>query len=130
MSRSLQSYCELLHSALEELASRQKKSPRYDELLVQQHHHMIAEWIQQHHHQTHNDHMRVLALDECHTAAVEICGYGWGNPRQPPELELENYRESQTSDRVWDCISGEMLLSPYQNAHSSSTMKLVDYLQA
>ena len=50
--------------------------------------------------------------------------------RQRREVEVENYRESQTYYGALDCISGEMLLSPYQNPNSSSTIKFVEYLQA
>ncbi len=35
-------------------------------------------------------------LDECHVCAGDICGYGWGDRLKRREVEVDNYRDSQT----------------------------------
>ena len=91
---------------------------------------MIADWLKAHHQDISKGKIRVLALDECHVQAGDICGYRWGNRQQRREVSVDNYRDSQTDHGAWDCISGEVILKPCQTANSASSIEFVKYLQA
>ena len=91
---------------------------------------MIADWLQEHSKDISIGKIRVLALDECHLTGGDICGRGWGNRQHRREVEMDNYRASQTYYGAIDCISGEMFLSSYRTANSSSTIEFVRHIQA
>ena len=91
---------------------------------------MIADWLKAHQEDICEGKIRVLALDECHAQAGDICGYGWGDSQQRREVTVDNYRDSQTYYGALDCISGEIFLRPYQTANSSSTIEFIKHLQA
>ena len=90
---------------------------------------MIADWLQEHLLDIQEGKIRVLAVDECHLLAGDICGRGWGNRQHRREVKMDNYRASQTYYGALDCISGEMLLSSYSTANSNSTIKFVKQIQ-
>lgn len=72
--------------------------------MVQEHNQVIANWLKTHQEDIKSGKIRVLALDECHTQAGDICGYGWGNRQQRREVNVDNYRDSQTYYGALDCI--------------------------
>ena len=49
--------------------------------------------------------IKVFALDECHAKASDICSYGWANRQERFEVEMDNYRDSQTYFGALDCLS-------------------------
>lgn len=91
---------------------------------------MISDWLEHNHEQIQNGKIRVFAVDECHVCAGDICGYGWGDRKQRREVDVDNYRDSQTYYGALDCISGEVILSPHKTANSSSTIDFIKHLQA
>ncbi len=91
---------------------------------------MIADWLQEHSLDMREGKIRVLAVDECHLLAGDICGRGWGNRQQRREVEMDNYRTSQTYYGALDCISGEMFLNSYSTANSNSTIEFIKQIQA
>lgn len=90
---------------------------------------MISDWLEQNHSEISQGLIRVFALDECHLCAGDICGYGWGARQKRREVEVDNYRDSQTYYGALDCLSGQLILRPYQRANSSSTIDFVKHLQ-
>ena len=91
---------------------------------------MISDWLKVHQEDISNGKIRVLAVDECHVQAGDICGYGWGDRITRREVIVDNYRDSQTYYGTLDCISGEVLLKFFQTANSASTIEFVKHLQA
>lgn len=91
---------------------------------------MISDWLKAHQEDIFEGKIRVLALDECHTQAGDICGYGWGSRQQRREVSVDNYRDSQTYYGALDCISGEVILKPCQTANSASTIEFIQHLQS
>ncbi|WP_287525763.1 transposase [Okeania sp. SIO2C2] len=73
--------------------------------------------------------MRVFALDECDVCAEDICGYGWGDRLERREVEVDNYRDSQTYYGALDCQSEEVILSAYQTANTEATIDFVKHLR-
>lgn len=65
---------------------------------------MIADWLKEHSLLIQEGKIRVLAVDECHLLAGDICGRGWGNRQQRREVEMNNYRDSQTYYGTLDCL--------------------------
>ena len=98
--------------------------------MVQEHNQIITEWLRIHEQEITEGKIRVLAVDECHVQAGEICGYGWGDRQQRREVNVKNYRDSQTYYGALDCLTGEVMLLPAQTANTASTIKFVEYLQA
>lgn len=98
--------------------------------MVQEHNQIITEWLRIHEQEINEGKLRVLAVDECHVQAGEICGYGWGNRQQRREVNVKNYRDSQTYYGALDCLSGELILLPAQTANTASTIKFIEHLQA
>ena len=74
--------------------------------------------------------IKVFVEDESHLKAGDICGYGWGDKKQRRDVDVENYRESQTYYGAVNCISGEMFIDSQKTANTSSTIKFVEYLQS
>ena len=91
---------------------------------------MIADWLREHSKDISVGKIRVLALDECHLQGGDICGRGWGDRQRRREVEMDNYRASQTYYGAIDCISGEMFLSTSRTANSTSTIEFVQQIQA
>ncbi|AFY69204.1 transposase [Thalassoporum mexicanum PCC 7367] len=89
---------------------------------------MINNWLKSHQPEIQNGQIRVFALDECHTRAGDICGYGWGDRQQRLEVKVDNYRDSQTYFGALDCLNGDLILQSYQSANSSSTIEFVKHL--
>ena len=98
--------------------------------MVQNQNQTIARWLQEHLTDIQEGKIKVLAVDECHLLAGDICGRGWGNRQHRREVEMDNYRASQTYYGALDCISGEMFLSSCSTANSSSTIEFVKQIQA
>ncbi len=92
----------------------------HDEWVVQQQNQMINDWLKQNQGEIENGSIRVFALDECHVCAGDICGYGWGDRQERREVEVDNYRNSQTYYGAAYCHSGEVILSAYQTANTPS----------
>ena len=98
--------------------------------MVQNQNQTIARWLQEHLTDIQEGKIKVLAVDECHLLAGDICGRGWGNRQHRREVEIDNYRASQTYYGALDCISSEMFLSSCSTANSSSTIEFVKQIQA
>lgn len=83
--------------------------------MVQEHNQIITQWLQTHQQEIMEGKIRVLAVDECHVQAGEICGYGWGDRQQRREVNVNNYRDSQTYYGALDCLTGEVILQESAN---------------
>lgn len=91
---------------------------------------IIADWLLEHQQEIEQGKIKVFVEDESHLKAGDICGYGWGDKKQRRDVEVENYRESQTYYGAVDCLSGQMFVDSQTTANTSSTIKFVKYLQA
>ena len=91
---------------------------------------MIAEWLAKYRNAIEIGEIRVFAIDECHLKGGDICGYGWGNRQERREVEVENYRDSQTYFGAVDCLNGEVVLAAAERANSDSTIEFIQQLQA
>lgn len=91
---------------------------------------MISDWLEHNREEIQNGKIRVFAVDECHVCAGDICGYGWGDRKERREVDVDNYRDSQTYYGALDCVSGEVILSAYKTANSSSTIDFIQHLQS
>ncbi|MEO0354288.1 MAG: hypothetical protein AAF268_05645, partial [Cyanobacteria bacterium P01_A01_bin.3] len=58
----------------DELASRSKKSPKYDESMVQQYNQRIAAWLKPYRAAIRAGQVRVFAVDECHLNGGDSSG--------------------------------------------------------
>ncbi len=91
---------------------------------------MIADWLAVHQVELQTGRIRVFAVDECHLKGGDICGYGWGNRHQRREVEVSNYRDSQTYFGAVDCLNGDCVVSAAKTANSASTIDFIQRLQA
>ena len=91
---------------------------------------MIAEWLAKYRNAIEIGEIRVFAIDECHLKGGDICGYGWGNRQERREVEVENYRDSQTYFGAVNCLNGEVVLAAAERANSDSTIDFIQQLQA
>ena len=71
---------------------------------------MIADWLGEYRDAIQAGEVCVFAVDECHLKGGGICGYGWGHWHEHRQVEVANYRDSQTYFEAVDCISGERLI--------------------
>ncbi|MEO0941894.1 MAG: transposase [Cyanobacteria bacterium J06642_12] len=59
-----------------------------------------------------------------------MCGYVWDNRQQRREVEVANYRESQTYFGAVDCVTGELFLWATDNANGEGTIEFIERLRA
>ena len=97
---------------------------------MQQYNQRIADWLGAYRDAIQSGNVRVFAVDECHLKGGDICGYGWGNRQERREVEVANYRDSQTYFGAVDCISGELLISAAETANGDSTIEFIERLRA
>ena len=97
---------------------------------MQQYNQRIANWLGAYRDAIQAGDVRVFAVDECHLKGGDICGYGWGNRQERREVEVANYRASQTYFGAVDCISGELLISAADTANGDSTIEFIERLRA
>ena len=90
---------------------------------------MINDWLSEHKEQIKQGKIKVFIEDECHLKGGDICGCGWGDRVERLEIQVKNYRDSQTYYGAMNCVTGEMFLRSYTTANSSSTVKFVRDLQ-
>lgn len=98
--------------------------------MVREHNPRIKDWLQTHQQEIKEGKIRVFAVDECHVQAGEVCGYGWGDRQKRREVEVDNYRDSQTYYGALDCMSTQVVLTSAQWANSASTIEFIKELQA
>ena len=98
--------------------------------MVQRYNQVIAGWLGKYRDAIQRGEVRVFAVDECHLKGGDICGYGWGNRQERREVEVANYRDSQTYFGAVDCISGELLISATKTANGNSTIEFIERLRA
>ena len=97
---------------------------------MQQHNEQIDDWLEEHQAEVHSGEIAVFVVDECHLKGGDICGYGWGERQQRREVNVFNYRDSQTYYGAMDCVTGELILSPSERANGEHTVEFVERLRA
>jgi len=98
--------------------------------VVQERTQAINDWLEAHSEDSRAGCIKVYAVDECHAKGGDICGYGWGNRKQRREVEVDNYRDSQTYFGALDCVNEQVILKSAKTANSESTIEFVKYLIA
>ena len=93
-----------------------------------EHNQSIREVLEAHKEEIEAGTVRVFALDECHAKGGDICGYGWGDRQDRREVEVANYRDSQTYFGALDCVSGEVILQRHETANSKTTIEFIEHL--
>ncbi len=96
---------------------------------MQQHNQIIADWLAKYRNAIEMGEIKVFAIDECHLKGGDICGYGWGNRQERRQVDVENYRDSQTYFGAVDCLNGEVVLAAAERANSDSTIDFIQKLQ-
>ena len=91
---------------------------------------MIADWLAGHQEDIQTGQVRVFVVDECHLKGGDICGYGWGNRQERRQVEVSNYRDSQTYFGAVDCLNGDFVMSVAKTANSASTIDFIQRVQA
>ena len=95
---------------------------------MQERNQVINAWLDEHAEEIQAGNIRVFALDECHAKGSDICGYGWANRQERFEVEMDNYRDSQTYFGALDCLSGELVLQAAKTANSDSTIEFLKHI--
>lgn len=98
--------------------------------MVQERNQVIRDWLIQHTLEIEKGEIKVFALDECHLKGGDICGYGWGDKKQRREIEIDNYKKSQTYYGALDCRNGSCILSRQEKADTKATIAFVKKLLA
>lgn len=98
--------------------------------MVQERTQAIHDWLETHQDEIRAGRIKVYAVDECHAKGGDICGYGWGNRQQRREIQMDNYRDSQTYFGALDCVNERVVLKTAKTANSDSTIEFVKYLKA
>lgn len=98
--------------------------------MVSERNQVIQDWLSENQKEIEKGEIQVLAVDECHVAAGDICGYGWGNRKERREIEMDNYKESQTYYGALNCLSGECIISSKKKAETTTTIDFVKQLLA
>ena len=79
--------------------------------MVQERTQAINDWLESHSEDIRAGCIKVYAVDECHAKGGDICGYGWGNRQQRREVEVDNYRDSQTYFGALDCVNEQVIMN-------------------
>lgn len=90
----------------------------------------INDWLVAHEPEIRAGRIKVYAVDEVHAKGGDICGYGWGDRQHRREVEVDNYRDSQTYFGALDCLNEQVILKGAKTANSESTIEFVKFLKA